>query len=190
MKSAKLYFNTITFIKTIFIFFLLSAIWTYTCYRYSEFTDNDKGLLTCMGFLAIIPFSIFFGQGIKPLLFLFVLYIGTVGVFLFGSFVSLLLGSATNSFQIYSLANAVFVSIIYPKFVNLLKPFILIKPTIIAIFLLLLLAYYLIAIFTEDFYFGIYVNARFITFNIFQFFLILPMAIGMSFKKINESSSK
>jgi hypothetical protein len=170
MKSDKLYFNTTAFIKTIFIFFLLSAVWTYTCYRFDEFTDNDKGLLSSMGFLAIIPISIYFGQGIKPLLFLFVLYIGTVGVFLFGSFVLLLLGSTTNSVQIYSLANAVFVSIIYPKFVNLLKPFILIKPTIIAIFLLLVLAYYLIAMFTEDYYFGFYVNPRFITFNIFQFF--------------------
>jgi hypothetical protein len=190
MKSDKLYFNRTAFIKTIFIFFLLSAVWTYTCYRFDEFTDNDKGLLSSMGFLAIIPISIYFGQDIKPLTFLLILYIGTVGVFLFGSFVLFLLGAATNSYLIYSLANSVFVSIVYPKFVNHLKPFTLLKPAIIAIFLLLVLAYYLISIFTEDYYFGFYVNPRFITFNIFQFFLIFPMAIGMSFKKNNQIPQK
>ena len=176
-------FDKKVFITTITIFIVLSIAWTVLCILTDEFTKRDKGFISGLGFLLLFAASLSLGQPKKSISNFMVFSGITILTFVVGSFgLGPLMASFQSSMVPYAIANAIFVAITMTFFVN---KFIAIEyktETRIVIFLMLILSYWLIDGIDGFFYLGYYIHARFFMFNIFQFFLILPLTLGMTLK--------
>ena len=179
-----LIFNKKAFFKTIIVFLTLSTAWTILCIVTNEFTNRDKGFITGLGFLLLLPTAIYFGQDLKGLLVLSSLALLTIVTFLIGSYVlGSIVGLTTNSMVIYSIVNSFFVSITLTIFLNKIVGIELKTLTIGLTFFFLLLAYYLTDKWSDKLHVYSNFHPRLTMFNVFQFLLIIPLTLGMTLKK-------
>ena len=179
-----LIFNKKAFFKTIIVFLTFSTAWTILCIVTNEFTNRDKGFITGLGFLLLLPTAIYFGQDLKGLLVLSSLALLTIVTFLIGSYVlGSIVGLTTNSMVIYSIVNSFFVSITLTIFLNKIVGIELKTLTIGLTFFFLLLAYYLTDKWSDKLHVYSNFHPRLTMFNVFQFLLIIPLTLGMTLKK-------
>ena len=179
-------FNKRNFFKTILLFLILSAVWTFTCIQANEFTDIDRGFITGFGFLLLFSASLYFGQNRKPLRSFILLAVITIVIFLIGTFIlGPLIGLSTDSMVLYAVINSLFVSISMTLTLNKIYGINLRYLTMALTFIMLLIAYLLISKFDEDdnYYLKYGVYPRMVMFNIFQFMLLIPLTIGITIKK-------
>lgn len=138
-------FDKKVFITTISVFIILSIVWTGLCIVTDEFTESDKGFISGLGFLLLFAASLALGQRRKSISF-FMIFSGiTILTFVVGSFGLVpLMASFQSSMIPYAIANAVFVAITMTFFVNKFIVITYKKETRIAIFLMLVLSYWII----------------------------------------------
>ena len=192
MKSMEaISFNKKYFFRTIILFLILSSAWTILCIRTDEFTSNDKGLITGIGNLFLFAASIYFGQRRMPLNSFGRLVALTLLIFLISSFVltPLSLFLTTESMIPYALVNSLFVSLAMTKVVDNLYGVRFKRFTIFLTFTVLLIAYLILADFDHDdrYYLKWGLNYRMAMFNIFQFFLIIPLSLGITMNAPTKS---
>lgn len=101
--------------------------------------------------------------------------------FLVGSFgLGLLIASFESSLIPCVVVNALFVAFTMTFFINKFIAIAYKKETRTAIFFMLLLAYWIVAIEGDYFCLHYHIHFRFVLFNIFQLFLIVPLTLGMT----------
>jgi hypothetical protein len=181
-------FDLKSFIKTILIFVVLSVVWTYFSVITDRFTKNDKGMLTGLGYLVIFASSIYFGRKLKFFDYWLMLILFTVIIFCLSSFVFLpglfflVLDADVAGWIIYTIGNSIFVAwaltLVLQKFYGLQNR----KLTMIITAISALASYGVIFWITEYAKHAVpdYVEDIHGMFNIFQLFLIVPLAAGLS----------
>jgi hypothetical protein len=181
-------FDLKSFIKTILIFVVLSVVWTYFSVITDRFTKNDKGMLTGLGHLVIFASSIYFGRKLKFFDYWLMLILFTVIIFCVSSFVFLpglfflVLDADVAGWIIYAIGNSIFVAwaltLVLQKFYGLQNR----KLTMIITAICALASYGVIFWITEYAKHDVpdYVEDILSIFNIFQLFLIVPLAAGLS----------
>lgn len=185
----KLNFELKSFFRTMGIFVVLTCSWTYLSIITKEFTNNDKGLVTGIGFLLLFSFCIYFGQQMKEIKSLFFLIVLSFGTFLISSFVlGSLIGQLFNSILLYSISNSLFVAVVMTFFLNKLKAIDFFITTVVLVWIFLIVAYYFLNKYEQPFYISYDIHPRITMFVIFQFALIIPLALGFSIKKKKDKS--
>jgi len=177
-------FNKKSFLRTLFLFLFLTTAWSIVSITTDEFTDKDKGLITGSGFLILLSASIFWGQKLKRLdVFVWITTL-TISTFVISSFIlAPLVGFTTDSMVIYAVVNSLFVSIIMTIWLNRFIQIEFKSLTIALTFLFLFVAYFAKEKVSEKLYLNYDIHPRITLFNIFQFALLLPLALGMTLKK-------
>ena len=183
----KLKFELKDFFRTLGVFLLLTGTWTYLSIYTEEFTNRDKGFVTGVGYLLLFSFSIYYGQRMKDresFLLIIVLSVSTflIGSFVLGSLIGLLLGSILA----YSILNSVFVDVVMTFFLSMLKAIDFLIPTMVLVWIFLTMAYYFVNRYEDQFYMSYDIHPRITMFVIFQSALIIPLALGLSMKKIGN----
>jgi hypothetical protein len=187
-------FNKFSFFTTILLFVVLTAAWTVLCVQYDEFTKGDKGLVSGLGYLLILSFSIFCGIKSKSIANLVLLTVLVILTFLIGSFgLGLALDAVTGSLVVYALVNALFVALVMTLALNKLSGIYFKWFTIGLIFVFLLVAYIIFVNLDDHLHLKYGLQPRLTMFIVFQFLLIVPLALGMALKSEdagNESQKR
>lgn len=183
-------FNKTLFIRTMVSFLAMTTLWTVLCIVTNEFTNRDKGFLTGLGFLVILSASICIGQKIRNLLSFISLTLFMIILFLISSFVlGPLIGLTVNSMIVYAIANSLFVSFATTMVLNKIAAIAFKGMTMILTFFLLLIAYFTFDGINHKLYIDYDFHPRLTMFNVFQLFLVIPLALGMNLKKADTQHS-
>lgn len=170
-------FDIKSFLKTILIFALLSGIWTMLSIRYERFTENDNWSVTMLGYIVIFAASFYFGRKFKPFKYLFLLIVAAGAMFLFASFVLIFFANFGEVF--YAIVSSAFTSflliLMLDKFYGMYRKYSVLLITVCCG----LIAYLLIFSLKRNIDFhGI--------FNIYQSFLLVPLAAGLSLRETDD----
>jgi hypothetical protein len=171
-------FDLKSFLKTVLIFALFSIAWTMLSMHFERFTEKDKFLITGFGYIIIFASSFYFGRKLKPFYYLVLLIVAAVGMFLFASFI-LLIFAEMLGVMCYGIISSAFTSffliLILDKFYGIHRKYVVLLVT--ACFGSI--AYYLQIEFKGE----IKMHG---TFNIYQSFLLVPLAAGLSWRKTKD----
>jgi len=182
-------FDKIRFLRTIGLFSELTVFWTLLCIVADEFIGTNKVLVSGFGFLTLFATSIFLGQQIKIFTSLAFLVLLSVSTYLFGTFIlEPLVGLTTDSMLLYSLANSLFVAVAMPTFLNKIINIEFRLATIIMTFFFLLLAYFIMHVYSANLNHALNFQPRLAVFSLFQFLLIIPLSLGMTVKRIPQEN--
>jgi hypothetical protein len=183
----KYHFDKKQFFTTIVSYLFSSLIWTFLCIRLNEFTDNDKGLVSGLGFLMLFSTSFHFSQKTKSFFNFLFLTLSIILTFLFASFIMApVIGLTSNSVLIYAIINSIVTPIILTyildKFYGIeFKGF-----TVGLSITFALLAYLIISIFSDRLHMLYDFNPRLTMFNVFQSLLIFPLTFGLVLKRVKN----
>jgi len=169
-------------IKTFSSYLVLTICWTYLIIIFDDFTTDDKGLVTSLGYLIIFSFAIFIGQ--KPLkkTKLFILTIGIISIFVSMFFFLILFLLLTKSYQ-FEILVLIVISIVTSFLLTLLlhKLYVIQNKVYILFFtfLSLLFAHFL---FYKKLDIGFSILPRSQTFIIYNTIILIPLSFGLSKK--------
>ncbi len=183
----QLAFHPRIFFRTVLFFLIATALWSVAVIHYDEFTENDKGLITGLGFLILMAASIIFGSGRLRLAKFVFLPIGVILIFLFGSFILLpLMMTIAETEWLYYVCNALFVAVTMTFLIDRWDIVRFRKLTITLTWLCLIIAYVILDYFksTSIPYFDI--HPRIAMFILFQTMMIIPLALGMALGRKEE----
>ncbi|MGD1848571.1 MAG: hypothetical protein ACFB10_24530 [Salibacteraceae bacterium] len=173
-------------IQTLAIYFFLTIAWTWLAVTLDEFTSNDKGLVTGLGYLGLFSISLWAGQGDRAWKKLLLISVLNLLLFVFSSFVlGLLFAFLPTSMELwtYYIFNAFFLSAIYVWLLNKIysidAPWLAFGSTSA----LIVIAY---AIIEADIAFlksDLGLEYRMILFSVFQGMLILGLSTALNVKR-------
>jgi hypothetical protein len=169
------------FLISILLNLILSLIWTYLSIVSDEFTKDDKGLITGLGYLLIFSLSLFITQPNLNFKKIFFLSFGIIVIFLISSFLLFIfLVQFTNSIMIYGVIASVLTSILL---IVLLDKLFVVNGKFKMIFITFcvsMVAYYLMYIFKDKLNIEYNISPRMSMFLIFQGLLIIPLSLSIA----------
>ena len=172
-------FNKRHFFQTILIFLTLTVTWSFICVQTDEFTGNDKGLISGLGYLVLFSVSFYFGQPVRPFRILIYLTGSIIISFLISSFVlGALLGNL--SLTIYAVVNSIFTAIVLTFILNKIYSVHFKGLTIILTIIFNLAAYLFMSTLGDDVFRNFDLRPGLSMFIIFQFMAIIPLTLGLT----------
>lgn len=183
----QLAFHPRIFFRTVLFFLIATAIWSVAVTHYDEFTKNDKGLVTGLGFLTLMAASIIFGSGRLHLAKLVFLPIGVILIFLFGSFILLpLMMTITETEWAYNVCNGLFVAVTMTFLIDRWDIVRFRKLTIALTWLCMIIAYVIMDRFGKSWIWQYDILPRVALFVLFNTMMIIPLALGMALGRKEE----
>ncbi|MBO9732580.1 MAG: hypothetical protein J7623_28310 [Chitinophaga sp.] len=185
----KLTFDTAAFIKTMVFFVVLTTSWTFGWTYFSK-PYSEHSFLSSLGFLLILPLSIYWGMGRKKLSALITTLIATNLVFVIGTFaVGMVMEFFSPSSQIpYALVNSFFVAfsmtIIFDRCYGVRFGYL----TTALVYVFLLLAYYLLNKYKDGAVLLFDIKPAYAMFIVFQGLMLIPLAVGLNMDRVEAES--
>ncbi len=177
-------------IKMVSSCYVLMALWTILIKADLLTFQTDNGLIIGLGFLFIFAFSIWFGKDGTSIKNLSIITLVTLATFLISSFVlSLLMLKITDQIWLYYAVNAVFVTFIFVWLLDKLYGIPTARATKLFSLGCILCAYYFIDADAEFLLFSLDLHPRETMFLLFQGFFIIPLAFGLSSRKIEMKNT-
>lgn len=169
-------FDRSIFLRTLGAFVVLFVLWTATCVSTDHF--DRHGHISVLGFLTLFSGSIVFGPGL-PWVRVLPLSLLVIGVFLVSTFVIAGPMMEMSGFGIaMPIVNALFLSAVMVKLMDKMKRIHFKAPAYILTFSSLLFAYFILNV-AES----VVPDPMLTMFNVFQLLLIVPLTLGVAFKR-------
>lgn len=174
----------IRILRTILIYVVLTSIWTWLAISLNEFTRNDRGLITGIGYLALFSISIWLGQGLLGAKRLLSILGVNLILFSFSSFLLMpIISIWSESIWLYCVINSIVLAVAYVWIFNKIYTISYKWLSLILISTSVLLAYWIIELEPSFLKFELDLNHRMMIFSIFQGLLIVALSISLNLNR-------
>lgn len=178
-------------LRTILIYVVLTSIWTWLAVSLNEFTRNDTGLITGIGYLALFSISIWLGRGRLDAKKLFSILGINFVLFSLSSFLLLpLISIWSESIWLYRVINSIVLAIAYVWMFNKIYTISYKWLSLILISTSVLIAYWIIELEPSFLKYELDLNHRMMTFSIFQGLLTVALSISLNLKRTSPNKTQ